>query len=167
MKTRALIATFATLQIVLALPVASQEDSSGILTIISLLNVAEIANPALQSAALQLENSRITYDRSIASSDAQLDRISAELQWSRAQLTHRQKTISEILSLAEAYVSLQQANEKLSLLVERNRLAQLEMTQAAERVEIGAASPVTELQARVTALNSELNLAGARNTRKF
>ena len=56
MKTRALIATFATLQIVLALPVASQEDSSGILTIISLLNVAEIANPALQSAALQLEN---------------------------------------------------------------------------------------------------------------
>ena len=167
MNTRGLIPALFALLAVLTLPATAQEEPSATLTIISMMNTAEAANPALQSAALQLENSRVAYDRSIASSDARLDQISAELQWKRAQLTFRQATVREMLSIAEAYVRLQQANENLNMLAERQRHAQLDLKQAAERVEIGAASPVTELQARVEALNAELNLTGARNTRQF
>ena len=166
MNTRTLLPALAALLAALALPAAAQQPADS-LSIIDMLNAAEDANPTLQSAALTLENSRVAYDRSIASSDARLDQIKAELQWERAQLNFGQATVRELLSLAEAYVRLQQANENLSMLEERLRLAQLDLQQAAERVEIGAASPVTELQARVAALNAELNLAGARNTRQF
>jgi outer membrane protein TolC len=162
MKTRTLLPVLVALMAALALPAAAEE-----LSITGMLTTAEAANPALQSAALTLENARVAYDRSIASSDARLDQIKAELQWERSQLNFGQATVRELLSLAEAYVRLQQANENLSMLEERLRLAQLDQQQAAERVEIGAASPVTELQARVAALNAELNLAGARNTRQF
>ena len=162
MKTRTLLPVLVALLAALALPAAAEE-----LSITGMLTTAEAANPALQSAALTLENARVAYDRSIASSDARLDQIKAELQWERSQLNFGQATVRELLSLAEAYVRLQQANENLSMLEERLRLAQLDLQQAAERVEIGAASPVTELQARVAALNAELNLAGARNTRQF
>jgi len=163
MKTRILLPVLAALLAALALPAAAQDS----LSITGMLTTAQAANPALQSAALTLENARVSYDRSIASSDARLDQIRAELQWERAQLNFHQATVRELLSLAEAYVRLQQANENLSMLEERLRLAQLDLQQAAERVEIGAASPVTELQARVAELNAELNLAGARNTRQF
>lgn len=162
MKTRTLLPVLVALLAALALPAAAEE-----LSITGMLTTAEAANPTLQSAALTLENSRVAHDRSIASSDARLDQIKAELQWERAQLTFGQATVRELLSLAEAYVRLQQANENLSMLEERLRLAQLDLQQAAERVEIGAASPVTELQARVAALSADLNLAGARNTRQF
>lgn len=162
MKTRTLLPVLVALLAALALPAAAEE-----LSITGMLTTAEAANPTLQSAALTLENSRVAHDRSIASSDARLDQIKAELQWERAQLTFGQATVRELLSLAEAYVRLQQANENLSMLAERLRLAQLDLQQAAERVEIGAASPVTELQARVAELSAELNLAGARNTRQF
>ena len=163
MKTRTLLPALVALLATLALPAAADDT----LSITGMLSTAETANPTLQSAALTLENARVSYDRSIASSDARLDQIKAELQWERGQLTFRQATVRELLSLAEAYVRLQQANENLSMLEERLRLAQLDLQQAAERVEIGAASPVTELQARVAALSAELNLAGARNTRQF
>lgn len=163
MKTRTLLPALVALLATLALPAAADDT----LSITGMLSTAETANPTLQSAALTLENARVSYDRSIASSDARLDQIKAELQWERSQVTFRQATVRELLSLAEAYVRLQQANENLSMLEERLRLAQLDLQQAAERVEIGAASPVTELQARVAALSAELNLAGARNTRQF
>ena len=162
MKTRTLLPVLVALLAAFALPAAAEE-----LSITGMLTTAEAANPTLQSAALTLENARVAHDRSIASSDARLDQIKAELQWERAQLTFGQATVRELLSLAEAYVRLQQANENLSMLEERLRLAQLDLQQAAERVEIGAASPVTELQARVAELSAELNLAGARNTRQF
>ncbi len=162
MKTRTLLPVLVALLATLALPAAAEE-----LSITGMLTTAEAANPALQSAALTLENARVAYDRSIASSDARLDQIKAELQWERSQLNFGQAAVRELLALAEAYVRLQQANENLSMLEERLRLAQLDLQQAAERVEIGAASPVTELQARVAALSAELNLAGARNTRQF
>ena len=167
MNTRTLIPALVALLAALALPAAAQEEPADGLAIIEMLNAAEAANPALQSLALQLENARVAHDRSMASSDARLDQIGAELQWERAQLTFHQGTVRELLALAEAYVRLQQANENLSMLEERLRLAQVDLQQAAERVEIGAASPVTALQARVAALNAELNLAGARNTRQF
>ncbi len=167
MNNRILLPALVALLATLALPAAAQEEPADGLGIIEMLNTAEAANPTLQSLALQLENARVAHDRSMASSDARLDQIGAELQWERAQLTFRQGTVRELLSLAEAYVRLQQADENLSMLEERLRLAQLDLQQAAERVEIGAASPVTELQARVAALNAELNLAGARNTRQF
>lgn len=167
MNTRTLLPALVALLAALALPAAAEEHPADTLSITGMLTTAEAANPSLQSAALTLENARVAYDRSIASSDARLDQIKAELQWERAQLTFRQATVRELLSLAEAYVRLQQANENLSMLEERLRLAQLDLQQAAERVEIGAASPVTELQARVAALNAELNLASARNTRQF
>ena len=79
MKTRTLLPALVALMAALALPAAAEE-----LSITGMLTTAESANPALQSAALTLENARVAYDRSIASSDARLDQIKAELQWERA-----------------------------------------------------------------------------------
>lgn len=167
MNTRTLLPVLIALLAVLALPVAAQEGPADGLGMFETLNAAEAANPTLQSLALTLENARVAHDRSLASSDARIDRMRADLQRDRAQLNFRQGTVRELLSVAEAYVGLQQANENLSMLEERLRLAQIDLQQAAERVAIGAASPVTELQARVTALSAELNLSAARNQRQF
>ncbi len=167
MNTRTLLPVLIALLAALALPAAAQEKPADGLTIIDALAAAEAANPTLQSLALQMESARVAHDRSMASSDARIDQMSAALQWERAQLSFRQGTIRELLSIAEAYVGLQQANENLSMLEERLRLAQIDLQQATERVNIGAASPVTELQARVAALDAELNLTGARNQRHF
>lgn len=165
MNTRTLPVLIALLA-ALALPAAAQEQPAA-LTTIHALEAAQAANPTLQSLALQLENARVAHARSLAGSDARLDRMNAALQWDRAQLSYRQGTVRELLSIAEAYVGLQQENENLSMLEERLRLAQIDLQQASERVSIGAASPVTELQAQVAALSAELNLTGARNQRQF
>ena len=166
MKTRTVPTTLIALM-ALALPAAAQEMPANALTIDEVLNTAEAANPTLQSVALTLENGRVSYDRSIASSDARLDQMGATLQWERAQLTYRQGVVRELLAIAEAYVGLQQANENMNMLEERLELAQVDLQQEAERVAIGAASPVAELQAKVSALSAELNLIGAGNTRQF
>lgn len=165
MNTRNPLPVLAALLAALALPAAAQEADD--LTILDAMESVDAANPTLQSLELTLENARVAYDRSMASSDARIDQMNAALQWDRAQLGFRQNKARELLSVAEAYVGLQRANENLSMLEERLRLAQIDLQQAAERVAIGAASPVTELQARVAALTAELNLSAARTQRQF
>lgn len=167
MNTRTLLPVLIALLAALALPAAAQDGPAGGLGIFETLDAAEAANPTLQSLALTLENARVAHDRSMASSDARIDRMRADLQWDRAQLNFRQGTVRELLSVAEAYVGLQQANENVSLLEERLFLAQIDLRQAAERVAIGAASPVTELQAQVAELSADLNLSAAVNRRQF
>ena len=151
----------------LSLPAAAQEAPATTLTLEQILAAAATANPALESLALQQENARVAFNRTSASSEARSDQMSATLQWERAQLSFRQGTVRELLSIAEAYVALQQANEEMSLLQERWRLAQLDLQLATARVEVGAAGATEELQAQVAALTAELNLAGEQNQRRF
>ena len=68
---------------------------------------------------------------------------------------------------SQAYVHLQQANEDVSLLEERLRLAQLDLQLTNARVEVGATGATQQLQAEVAALTADLNLASARNQRRF
>ena len=76
-------------------------------------------------------------------------------------------TVRELLAIAQAYVDLQQANEEVSLLEERLRLAQLDLQLTNARVEVGATGATQQLQAEVAALTADLNLASARNQRRF
>ncbi|MCY4483260.1 MAG: TolC family protein [Spirochaetaceae bacterium] len=145
---------------------AVAQDASG-LTIAEALAAAQDANPALASLALQRENARVAFDRASASSDARLDQVAARLQWERAQLTVGQGTTRELLAIAQGYVSLQQANEQVSLLEERLRLATLDLELTDARVRVGAAGKTEQLQAQVAALSAELNLAAARQQRRF
>ena len=145
---------------------AVAQDASA-LTIAETLAAAQDANPALASLALQRENARVAFDRASASSDARLDQVAAWLQWERAQLTVGQGTTRELLAIAQGYVSLQQANEQVSLLEERLRLATLDLELTDARVRVGAAGKTGQLQAQVAALSAELNLAAARQQRRF
>ena len=145
---------------------AVAQDVSG-LTIAEALAAAQDANPELAALALQRENARVAFDRASASSDARLDQIAATLQWERAQLTVGQGTTRELLAIAQGYVSLQQANEQVSLLEERLRLATLDQELTDARVRVGAAGKTEQLQAQVAALSAELNLAAARQQRRF
>ncbi len=151
----------------LAAAAGAQQGPATSLTIEELMAAAEAANPELESLALQRENARVTFDRATAAADARLDRITATLQWERAQLSARQGRTRELLAIAQAYVDLQQANEEVSVLEERLRLAQLDLQLTDTRVEMGAAGAVDQLQAQVAELNAELNLAAARNQRRF
>jgi outer membrane protein TolC len=153
------------LLITLALPAVAQRNSS--LTILKVLNTAEHSNPTLQAQELQLKNARVSFERSMASSDARIDRMDARLQWDRAHLTFNQGKANQLLSIAETYVELQQANENISNLKRRLRLAHDDLKKATERVAIGAASPVEEIQTKVSVLNAKLSLASARNARQF
>ena len=144
----------------------AESGASG-LTIADTLAAAESANPGLAALARQRESARVAFDRASASSDARLDLTVATLQWERAQLTVRQGTTRELLALAQGYVGLQQANEQVSLLEERLRLATLDLQLTDARVRVGAAGNVEQLQARVAALSAELNLAAARHQRRF
>ena len=153
------------LLITLTLPAAAQRNSS--LNILKVLNTADHTNPTLQAQTLQLKNARVSFERSMASSDARIDRMNALLHWDRAQLTFKQGKINQLLSVAETYVELQQANENLSNLKERLRLAHDDLKKATERVAIGAASAIEELQAQVSVLSAELSLTSARNARQF
>ena len=147
--------------------VSQEETPAATLTVEQILAAADTANPQLESLALQRDNARVAFDRASASSDARLDQIAATLQWERAQLTVRQGTTLELLAIAQGYVSLQQANEEVDLLDERLRLAQLDLQLTDARVNVGAAGTVEQLQAQVAALTAELNLAAARQQRRF
>ena len=150
----------------LSLTAGAQQPAAD-LAIEELLAAAQTANPELAALALQRENARVAFDRGSASSDARLDQITATLQWERAQLNVRQGTVRELFAIAQAYVDLQQANEEVSLLEERLRLARLDLELTNARVEVGAAGTVDQLQAQVAALTAELNLAGAHDRRRF
>ena len=160
-------ATAAACLLTLSLAAAAQQAPATGLTIAEALAAAEAANPELAALALQRENARVAFDRASASSDARLDQITARLQWERAQLTASQGTTRELLAIAQGYVSLQQANEEVSLLEERLRLATLDLQLTDARVRVGAAGKVEQLQAQVAALSAELNLAAARHQRRF
>ena len=147
--------------------IAAQQAPVTNLTMDEILAAAEPANPELASLALQRESARVAFDRAAAASDARVDQLAAELQWERAQLNVRQGTFRERLAIAQAYTDLQQANEEVSLLEERLRLARLDLQLTNARVEVGAAGTVEQLQAQVAALTAELNLTGARNRRRF
>ena len=56
---------------------------------------------------------------------------------------------------------------EVSLLEERLRLAQLDLQLTNARVEVGATGATQQLQAEVAALTADLNLASARNQRRF
>lgn len=164
MNTRTAL-TALTALVTLSLPAAAQDAVA--LTVEEVLNSTETANPTIESQALTLKNARVSYESSMASSDARIDQMNATLAWHHSQLTFRQGKVAQLLSVAEAYVQLQQENENLGILEARLQLAQEDLKSAVERVAIGAASPVDELQARVSLLSAELNLASARNTRQF
>ena len=150
----------------ITLPATAQQQNDA-LTLVQILSAAQAANPELESLALQRENARVAFDRASAASDARLDRTVATLQWERAQLNVRQGTVRELLAIAQAYVDLQQANDEVSLLQERLRLAQLDLQLTDARVEVGATGATQQLQAQVAALTAELNLASAQNQRRF
>ena len=150
----------------ITLPAAAQTQTDT-LTLVQIVTAAQTANPELASLALQRENARVAFDRASAASDARLDQKAATLQWERAQLNVRQGTVRELLAIAQAYVDLQQANEEVSLLEERLRLAQLDLQLTNARVEVGATGATQQLQAEVAALTADLNLASARNQRRF
>ena len=151
----------------LSMAAVAQDPAESGLTIAETLAAAESANPELASLALQRENARVVFDRASASSDARLDRMAATLQWERAQLTVHAGMTRELLAVAQGYVSLQQANEQVSLLEERLRLATLDLQLTDARVRVGAAGKTEQLQAQVAALSAELNLAAARHQRRF
>ena len=151
----------------LSMAAIAQDTAESGLTIAETLAAAENANPNLASLALQRENARVAFDRASASSDARLDQMTATLQWERAQLTAGQGTTRELLAVAQGYVSLQQANEQVGLLEERRRLAALDLELTDARVRVGAAGKTEQLQAQVAALSAELNLASARQQRRF
>ena len=161
MNIRCTLSAFVCL-LALSLTAGAQQPSASNLTIEAALAAAEAANPELAALALQRENARVTYDRASASSDARLVQTVATLQWQRAQLNVRQGTVRELLAIAQAYVDLQQANAEVSL-----RLARLDLQLTDARVEVGAAGVVEQLQAQVAELTAELNLAAARNQRRF
>lgn len=146
---------------------AGAQQALANLTLPQVLVSADAANPELAALALQRENARVAFDRASASSDARLDQVAATLQWERSQLSVRQGTTRELLAIAQAYVDLQQANEEVGLLEERLRLAQADLQLTNARVEVGAAGVVEQLQAQVAALTADLNLAAARNQRRF
>ena len=150
----------------ITLPAAAQQQTET-LTLTQVLTAAQTASPELASLALQEESARVAFDRASAASDARLDQTAATLQWERAQLGVRQGTVRELLAIAQAYVDLQQANEDVNLLEERLRLAQLDLQLTNARVEVGATGATQQLQAQVAALTAELNLASARNQRRF
>ena len=160
-------ATAAILVLGLSLPAMAQPAPSSSLSIADVLAAAEAANPELAALALQRDSARVGFDRASASSDARLDQMIATLQWERAQLAVRQATTRELLAVAQGYVSLQQANEQVDLLQERLRLATLDLQLTDARVRVGAAGKVEQLQARVAALGAEINLAAARQQRRF
>ena len=151
----------------LAMTAVAQDASSSGLTLAEALAAAQDGNPELAALTLQRENARVAFDRASASSDARLDQTSARLQWERAQLAVGQGTTRELLAIAQGYVSLQQANEQVSLLAERLRLATLDRELTDARVRVGAAGKTEQLQAQVAALSAELNLAAARQQRRF
>ena len=159
--------TAAILLLGLCLAAAAQPAPSSGMSMAELLSAAQAANPELAALALQRENARVAFDRASASSDARLDQMAATLQWERAQLTVGQGTTRELLAVAQGYVSLQQANEQVSLLEERLRLATLDLQLTNARVRVGAAGKTEQLQAQVAALSAELNLAAARHQRRF
>ena len=150
-----------------SLTAGAQQAPGSSLTLQQTLVAAAAANPELAALALQRENARVAFDRASASSDARLDQVAAKLQWERSQLSVRQGTTRELLAIAQAYVDLQQANEQVSLLEERLRLAQADRELTDARVEVGAAGVVEQLQAQVAELTADLNLAAARNQRRF
>ena len=160
-------ATAAILLLGFSLAATAQPAPSPGLTIGEVLSAAQDANPELAALALQRQNARVAFDRASASSDARLDQMAARLQWERAQLTVGQGTTRELLAIAQGYVSLQQANEQVSLLEERLRLATLDLGLTDARVRVGAAGKTEQLQAQVAALSAELNLAAARQQRRF
>ena len=166
MNIRCTLSAFVCL-LALSLTAGAQQPSASSLTIEAVLAAAETANPELAALALQRENARVTFDRASASSDARLVQTVATLQWQRAQLNVRQGTVRELLAIAQAYVDLQRANAELSLLQERLRLARLDLQLTDARVEVGAAGVAEQLQAQVAELTAELNLAAARNQRRF
>ena len=165
MNTRIALSAIASL-LAITLPSVAQQQTDT-LTLSQVLTAAQTANPQLESLALQQENARVAFDRASAASDARLDQTVATLQWERAQLNVRQGTVRELLAIAQAYVELQQANENVSLLQERLRLAQLDLQLTNARVEVGATGATQQLQSQVAALSAELNLASARNQRRF
>ena len=165
MNTRIALSAIALL-LAITLPSVAQQQTAT-LTLPQVLTAAQTANPELESLALQKENARVAFDRASAASDARLDRTVATLQWERAQLSVRQGTVRELLAIAQAYVDLQQTNEDVTLLEERLRLAQLDLQLTNARVEVGATGTTQQLQSQVAALSAELNLASARNQRRF
>ena len=166
MNTRILL-TAAIGLLTLSLTAAAQDAPASGLTIADALGAARDANPELASLALQRENARVAFDRASAASDARLSQMVATLQWERAQLSVGQGTTRELLAVAQGYVNLQQANEQMSLLEERLRLALLDKQLTEARVRVGAAGKTEQLQAQVAALSAELNLAAARQQRRF
>lgn len=135
-----------------------------VLTPLEIIKLGLEADANLKIAALNLDNARIAYERSVANnrlggSPAALR--SAEIEWLRAQSDYQNQVADAVISLLQQAIDLRRAEIRAQ--VEEKRLAQarLEYERARERVRAQIANEDSVVEAELAMVGRELSFDDA------